>query len=81
MHGQAHLLDSIHPRLNADEILRLTAPELVVSRGKGAAVGLACCCKGFQDPVLDAQDELLPLLRSFPGDVWNDGGCTVSTPT
>ena len=74
----------MHPCLNVDEIVRLIACELVASGGKGTAVGLACCCKSFGDPVLDMlwaiQDQLLPLLKSFPGDVWNDSGCTVSVP-
>jgi len=75
----------MHPCLNVDEILRLIACELVTSGGRENAVGLACCCKNFEDPVLDTlwetQDQLHPLLKSLPGDVWNDGGCTVSTPT
>ena len=71
----------MHACLNVDEIVRLIACEL----GKGTAVALACCRKSFEDPVLDAlwvkQNRLLPLLKSFPGDVWNDEKCTVSTPT
>ena len=75
----------MHPCLNVDEIVRLIAYELVASRGKATAVTLACCCKSFEDPVLDAlwatQDKLLPLLKSFPGDVWKEGGCSVSVST
>ena len=75
----------MHPCLNVDEIVRFIACELVASGGKGTAVGLACCRKSFEDPVLDTlwetQDGLLPLLRSFPGDVWNDSRCIVSAPT
>jgi len=75
----------MHPCLNVDEIVRLIARELVASGGGGTAVGLACCRKSFEDPVLDTlwetQQELLPLLKSFPGGVWNDDGCTVSVPT
>ena len=75
----------MHACLNVDEILRLIAYELVASEGKRTAVALACCCKSLEDPVLDvlwvAQHRLLRLLRSFPGDVWNEGRCTVSTPT
>ena len=74
----------MHACLNVDEIVRLIAHQLVASRGKGTAVALACCHKSFEGPVLDvlwvAQNELLPLLKSFPGDVWNDGRCTVSPP-
>jgi len=75
----------MHACLNVIEIVRLIACELVTSRRDATAVGLACCCKSFEDPVLDAlwetQYRLLPLLKSFPGDVWNEGGCTVSVPT
>ena len=75
----------MHACLNVDEILRPIAHELVASGGRAAAVALACCRKGFEDPVLDVlwetQDRLLPLLKTFPGDVWNEGGCTVSTLT
>ena len=70
----------MHACLNVDEIVRLIACEL----GKGTAVALACCRKSFEDPVLDAlwveQYRLLPLLKSFPEDVWNQGGCVVSVP-
>ena len=74
----------MHSCLNVDEIVRLIAYELVASGGKGSAVGLACCCESFKDPVLDAlwatQDQLRPLLKSLPGDVWK-GGYRVSVPT
>ena len=51
IHGQT---PSMRPCLNVGEILRLIARELrVASRGKGTTIGLACCCKGFEDPVLD----------------------------
>ena len=75
----------MHACLNVDEILRPIAYELVGSDGNGSAVALACCCKSFEDPVLDAlwveQDRLLPLLKTFPRDVWKWGGFTVSTLT
>jgi hypothetical protein len=68
-----------------DEILRLLARELVASGAKATAVALACSCKSFEDPALDAlwetQYQLLPLLESLPGDVWNEDGYTVSVPT
>ena len=75
----------MHACLNVDEIVRLIAGELVTSGGEATAVGLACCCKGFEDPALDALwaelDRLLPLLKTFPGDVWNEGKYTsVSAP-
>jgi len=64
----------MHPCLNVDEVLRLLACKLVASGAKAAAVSLACCCRSFEDPLLDAlwetQDGLLPLLKSLPGDVW-----------
>ena len=56
-----------------DEILRLLACEL---EAKGAAVALACCRKGFKEPVLDTlwekQDQLTPLLKCFPRGVWEE---------
>ena len=85
MHRQTHPLDPMHACLNVDEIVRLIAGELVESKTKAAAVALASCCKGFEGPVLDVlwetQDGLLPLLKSLPGDVWNEGGYAVSAPT
>ena len=64
----------MHPCLRVDEIIRLLACELVASGAEGTAVSVACCCKSFEDPVLDAlweaQNQLLPLLKSLPGDVW-----------
>ena len=75
----------MHACLNVDEIVRHIALELVMSGGKATAVCLACCCKSFEDLVLDAlwaeQRLLLPLLKTFPGDVWKDGGCSVSALT
>ena len=74
----------MHRCLNIDEIVRFIACELTTSGGKGTAVCLACCCKGFEDPVLDVlwatQVELSPLFKCLPGDVWKEGGYTVSTP-
>ena len=65
----------MHTCLKVDEIVRLLARELVASEAKATAVSLACCCKGFEDLVLDelweAQVELTPLLKCFPqDDVW-----------
>jgi len=75
----------MHPCLGVDKIVRLIATELVEFDGRGTSVALACYCKSFEDPVLDAlwerQCKLLPLLRSLPGDVWNERGHTVSMPT
>ena len=66
----------MHVSLNVDEIMRLIACELVVSRGRAAAVALACCCKAFEDPVLDVlwetQGRLAPLLKCFPQEVWKE---------
>ena len=85
IHDQTHLLDPMHTCLDVDEIVRLIALELVTSGGRATAVGLACCCKSFEDSALDAlwmtQDRLFTLLKSFPGDVWNKKDCTVSAPT
>ena len=67
----------MHPCLSVDEILRLLASELVASEAKTTAVALASCCKSFEDPVLDAlwetQARLVPLLKCFPQDVWEEG--------
>ena len=75
----------MHVCLNVNEIVRLIACELIESRNKATAVALACCRKSFEDPVLDAlwetQEGLLPLLKSLPGDVWDEGRYTVSAPT
>ena len=63
----------MHLRLNVDEILRFIARELVELE-KATALSLACCCKSFEDPMLEAlwetQDRLLPLLKSLPVDGW-----------
>ena len=76
----------MHPCLNVDEILRHLARELVGSEAKATAVSLACCCKDFEDLVLsvlwESQDQLLSLLKSFPGDAWNvEAGQLVSSLT
>ena len=64
----------MHACLRVNEIVRLLACELVVLEAKATAVSLACCCKTFEEPVLDAlwetQDRLTPLLECFPRDVW-----------
>jgi hypothetical protein len=77
---------SMHVCLSVDEVLRLIACELVESRAKTAAVALACSCKRFEVPALDAlwrTQEHLPLLalKSLPGDIWNGDGRTVSMQT
>jgi len=70
----------MHHSLNVDEILRLLACELVATGAKATAVALACCCKSFEDPVLDAlwkrQDRLTPLLDCFPREVWEEGSAS-----
>ena len=73
----------MHRCLCVDEIIRLVAHELVVlPKGRATAASLACCCKSFEDPVLDAlwatQSDILPLLRTLPDDIWNPGGHEVS---
>ena len=68
----------MHPCLNIDEILRLLAYQLIASEAKATTVSFASCCKGFEDPVLDAlwetQDRLIPLLKCFPQEVWKEEG-------
>ena len=75
----------MHVCLHVDEILRLIARELVVPGAKGTAVALACCCKSFEDPVLDTlwetQTRLFHLLKSCPGVIWDEGRWAVSAPT
>ena len=70
----------MHPCLRVDEIVRHVASE-----GGASAVVLACCCKSFEDPALDALWEtrwgLLPLLESLPADVWDDEERGVSALT
>ena len=76
------LPDPMHTCLCVDEVVRLIAHELVASEGKATSVALACCCKTLEDPTLDVlwqtQEQLLPLLKSLPGGVWDDGECIVS---
>ena len=75
----------MHACLHVNEILRLIAREVVASEGEATAVALACCCKGFEDIVLDilweTQHNLVRLLKTFPEDVWNVGECLVSVQT
>ena len=65
----------MHACLNVDEILRSIASELVQSGLRRTAVALACCCRAFEDPVLDALWEtkyhLMHLLRTLPQDIWS----------
>jgi hypothetical protein len=44
---------SVHPCLIVDEIVRLVARELVASEAYRTALALACCCKGYEAPVMD----------------------------
>ena len=73
----------MHPCLSVDDILRVLARILDESEAKTTVVALACCCKAFEEPMLDelwrTQDELGPLLKCFPQDVWKEeDGCLVS---
>ena len=74
----------MHHCLYVDEILRHVASELVVYKGRASAVALACCCKSFEDPVLDVlwetQEGLIPLFGSLPRDVWNGGVGALTYP-
>ena len=85
MHSRTQPLGPMHACLSVDEIIRLIARELIASKAEVNAVALACCRQKIEGPVLDVlwetQDKLLPLLKSLPGDVWNEGGYTVSVPT
>lgn len=74
----------MHACLNVDEIIRLIACELVASEAKATAVSLASCCRSFEGPILDAlwgtQDQLRPLLKCLPGDIWKRSEPLVSAP-
>ena len=65
--------------------MRLIAHKLIAAGGQATAVALACCCKIFEDPVLDElwgiQHQLVPLLKTLPEDVWSPGGYDVSMTT
>ena len=73
----------MHACLRADEIVRLLACKLVAPEVKATAVSLVCCCKGFEDPVLDAlwetQNELIPPLSAqvFVGGCLEGGSRSV----
>ena len=74
----------MHPCLSVDEILRLLARTLAASKANTTIVVLACCCKIFEEPMLDelwrAQGRLTPLLKCFPQDVWIGEGQTFVSP-
>ena len=75
----------MHPCLHVDEILRLITRELLDPEDQATAVALACCCKSFEDPVLDVlwevQTRLFHLVKSLPGVLWVEGRWAVSAPT
>jgi len=66
----------MHPCLSVDEVLRFLARILVASEAKGTTVALACCCKIIEEPALDVlwetQNQLTPLLKCFPRDIWEE---------
>ena len=72
----------MHACPNVDEILRFIANELVESGLRRTAVALACCCRAFEDPVLDVlwetKHHLMDLLGTFPRDIWGPGRPKVS---
>ena len=80
--GSIYLLDPMHPCLRVDEIVRLVAHELVTSDEEVTTLALARCCKTLEELVLDVlwetQEKLLPLLKTLPGDIWDEGGYAVS---
>ena len=59
-----------------DKIIRFLASGLVASEWRATAVALACCCRKFEDPTLDAlwreQSQLSPLLNTFPEGIWDE---------
>ena len=72
----------MHTCFNVDEILRFIARELIESGLRRTAVALACCCRDFEDPVLDVLWEteyhLAHLLGTFPQGIWGLGEPRVS---
>jgi hypothetical protein len=70
----------MHRLLLVHDIPHLLACELVGSELKATAVSLACCCRTFEDPVLnvlwETQDQLTPLLKCLPQDAWKEGDYT-----
>jgi hypothetical protein len=66
----------MHDCLNVDEIVRLLVSGLIACGWKETAVALACCCKKFEDPVLDVlwkeQKGLDVLLATLPEGVWDE---------
>jgi hypothetical protein len=71
----------MHPGLCVDEIVRLVAHGLVAAKQNATAVALACCCKRFEDPVLDVlwrpQFQFSRLLETLPGGIWRPDGFKV----
>ena len=65
----------MHPCLCVEEIVRLIAHELVADEQNRSAVAMACCCKHFEDPALDAlwmvPLRFINLLDTLPGDIWS----------
>lgn len=69
-----------HKVLTIDELLRLIAAYLV-DTDPSSAVALACCCKAFEDPVLDLhwQHQSLDKLASvLPAGILRRSGIDVS---
>ncbi|KAF9786388.1 hypothetical protein BJ322DRAFT_1059312 [Thelephora terrestris] len=67
----------MHYCLSVEEIVRLITRELIDATEYEAAAALARCQKSFENPVLDvlweSQCRLIPLLKTFPGNIWSPG--------
>ena len=74
----------MHDILNVDEIFRLLASGLVASKWRATAVALACCCRKFEAPTLDAlwkeQRRLSPLVNTFPKGIWDEASNDFVSP-
>ncbi|KAF9786362.1 hypothetical protein BJ322DRAFT_1059266 [Thelephora terrestris] len=67
----------MHHCLSVEEVVRLITCELIDATEYETAAALARCKKSFENPVLDvlweSQCRLVPLLETFPGDIWSPG--------
>ena len=75
----------MHPCFSVDEVLRFLACKFVASGANAGAVSLTCCCKSFEDPMLDApretQNRLTSLVKSFALEVWKEEGGSLVSPS
>lgn len=73
----------MHVCLQIEEILNNIFKTYTDNKdGKTTLLHLALVCKTFHEPALDAlwvfQRSLLPLLKTFPADVWEETGISIT---